>query len=72
MLWGATGFKVSAVSHGNWLTHGSQVGAEQATTCVRAALDAGITAFDTADVGQIVFSPIAQGVLAGKYLPSPR
>jgi aryl-alcohol dehydrogenase-like predicted oxidoreductase len=47
---GGSGFKVSAVSYGNWLTHGSQVGAEQATACVRAALDAGITTFDTADV----------------------
>ncbi|HJE50489.1 MAG TPA: aldo/keto reductase, partial [Tessaracoccus flavescens] len=36
--------------YGNWLTHGSQVEAETATACVHAALDAGITSFDTADV----------------------
>jgi aryl-alcohol dehydrogenase-like predicted oxidoreductase len=47
---GGSGLNVSAVSYGNWLTHGSQIDAEQATTCVRAALDAGITTFDTADV----------------------
>src|SRR5581483_1217163 len=35
---------------GNWLTHGSQVEEEAALACVRAALDAGITTFDTADV----------------------
>jgi aryl-alcohol dehydrogenase-like predicted oxidoreductase len=47
---GRSGFKVSAVSYGNWVTHGSQVEAEQATACVRTALEAGITTFDTADV----------------------
>jgi aryl-alcohol dehydrogenase-like predicted oxidoreductase len=47
---GRSGFKVSAVSYGNWVTHGSQVEADQATACVRAALEAGITTFDTADV----------------------
>lgn len=46
---GHSGLKVSAISYGNWVTHGSQVEAEQATACVRAALDAGITTFDTAD-----------------------
>jgi aryl-alcohol dehydrogenase-like predicted oxidoreductase len=47
---GRSGLKVSEISYGNWLTHGSQVEAEQATACVHAALDAGITTFDTADV----------------------
>src|SRR3954451_22761910 len=47
---GNSGFKVSEISYGNWVTHGSQVEADQATACVRAALDAGITTFDTADV----------------------
>ena len=47
---GRSGLKVSAVSYGNWITHGSQLEAERATACVRAALDAGITTFDTADV----------------------
>jgi voltage-dependent potassium channel beta subunit len=47
---GNTGFKVSAISYGNWLTHGSQVEADQAIKTVHAAYDHGITTFDTADV----------------------
>jgi aryl-alcohol dehydrogenase-like predicted oxidoreductase len=47
---GRSGLSVSEISYGNWLTHGSQVEEEQATACVHAALDAGITTFDTADV----------------------
>ncbi|MDQ7991775.1 MAG: aldo/keto reductase family protein, partial [Propionicimonas sp.] len=47
---GNSGLKVSEITYGNWLTHGSQVENEVATQCVRAALDAGITSFDTADV----------------------
>jgi len=41
---------VSEIAYGNWLTHGSQVEEDTAAACVRAALDAGITTFDTADV----------------------
>jgi len=47
---GRSGLKISEITYGNWLTHGSQVENDQATACVRAALDAGITTFDTADV----------------------
>ncbi|MDQ1626712.1 MAG: hypothetical protein QOI54_456 [Actinomycetota bacterium] len=47
---GRSGLVVSEISYGNWLTHGSQVEEEQATQCVRAALESGITTFDTADV----------------------
>ncbi|MER7277486.1 aldo/keto reductase family protein [Dactylosporangium sp. NPDC000244] len=47
---GRSGLLVSEISYGNWITHGSQVEAEQATACVHAALDLGITTFDTADV----------------------
>ena len=47
---GHSGFKISEVTYGNWLTHGSQVENDIATQCVHAALDAGITTFDTADV----------------------
>jgi aryl-alcohol dehydrogenase-like predicted oxidoreductase len=38
------------MAYGNWLTHASQIAEEAARACVRAALDAGITTFDTADV----------------------
>jgi aryl-alcohol dehydrogenase-like predicted oxidoreductase len=47
---GRSGLKVSAISYGNWLTHGSQVEEDAALACVRQALDEGITTFDTADV----------------------
>jgi aryl-alcohol dehydrogenase-like predicted oxidoreductase len=47
---GRSGLRVSEISYGNWLTHGSQVEAEQATACVHEALEVGITTFDTADV----------------------
>jgi aryl-alcohol dehydrogenase-like predicted oxidoreductase len=47
---GRSGLSVSEISYGNWITHGSQVEEEQAHACVKAALDAGITTFDTADV----------------------
>ncbi|MEN2736535.1 aldo/keto reductase family protein [Microbacterium sp. X-17] len=47
---GNSGFKISEITYGNWLTHGSQIENETAAACVRAALDAGITTFDTADV----------------------
>jgi aryl-alcohol dehydrogenase-like predicted oxidoreductase len=46
---GNSGLKISEITYGNWLTHGSQVENDTAMQCVRAALDAGITTFDTAD-----------------------
>jgi aryl-alcohol dehydrogenase-like predicted oxidoreductase len=49
-LLGRSGFKVSSLTYGNWVTHGSQIEDEAATACVRAALECGITSFDTADV----------------------
>jgi aryl-alcohol dehydrogenase-like predicted oxidoreductase len=47
---GRSGLMVSEIAYGNWVTHGSQVAEEAALACVRAALDEGITTFDTADV----------------------
>ena len=47
---GNSGFKISAISYGNWITHGSQVEEDAANACVKRALDRGITTFDTADV----------------------
>ncbi|MFF3868493.1 aldo/keto reductase family protein [Micromonospora sp. NPDC001898] len=47
---GRSGLLVSEISYGNWITHGSQVEEDAATACVRAALETGITTFDTADV----------------------
>jgi aryl-alcohol dehydrogenase-like predicted oxidoreductase len=47
---GRSGLKVSEIAYGNWVTHGSQVEENAALACVAAALDEGITTFDTADV----------------------
>jgi voltage-dependent potassium channel beta subunit len=47
---GRSGLKVSELAYGNWVTHGSQVEEDAAIACVSAALDEGITTFDTADV----------------------
>ncbi|MCJ0701323.1 aldo/keto reductase family protein [Frigoribacterium faeni] len=46
---GNSGLKISEITYGNWLTHASQVENDVAAQCVRAALDAGISTFDTAD-----------------------
>jgi aryl-alcohol dehydrogenase-like predicted oxidoreductase len=50
---GRSGMMVSAISYGNWVTHGGQIDEDVAITCVSTALDAGITTFDTADVYRI-------------------
>jgi len=47
---GKSGLKVSELTYGNWITHGSQVEEDAARSSVAAALDEGITSFDTADV----------------------
>jgi len=46
---GNSGLKVSEITYGNWVTHASQVANDAAIATVHAALDAGITTFDTAD-----------------------
>ena len=65
---GNSGLKISEITYGNWLTHGSQVENEVATKCVHAALDAGITSFDTADV---YANTVAESVL-GEALKGQR
>ena len=47
---GRSGLKISTLTYGNWITHGSQVDDTTAHATIHAALDAGITTFDTADV----------------------
>lgn len=47
---GSSGLRISEIILGNWITHGSQIDDAAAIACVQAALDAGITTFDTADV----------------------
>ena len=66
---GGSGLKVSAVSYGNWLTHGSQIDVAQAKACVQAALAAGITTFDTADV---YANGAAEAILGEALADEPR
>ncbi len=65
---GASGLRVSAISYGNWLTHGSQVEEDAALACVRQALEEGITTFDTADV----YANTAAETVLGKALAGER
>ncbi len=65
---GRSGLKISEITYGNWLTHGSQVENDVATRCVRAALDAGISTFDTADV----YANGAAEVVLGEALKGER
>ena len=64
---GNSGLQISEIAYGNWLTHGSQVENDAATACVHAALDAGITTFDTADVyANTVAEQVLGDALAGQ------
>jgi len=47
---GDSDLSVSAIALGSWLTYSGGVGREQTAACTRAAFDAGITFFDTANV----------------------
>ena len=65
---GRSGLNISEIAYGNWLTHGGQVEEDAAHACVRAALDVGITTFDTADV---YAATLAESVL-GRALAGQR
>lgn len=65
---GNSGLKVSEITYGNWITHGSQVDDAAAIATVHAALDAGITTFDTADT----YANTAAEVVLGKALAGQR
>ena len=75
---GRSGLKISEIAYGNWITHGGQVAEDAANACVRAALDAGITTFDTADVyagtrAEAVLGRALTGERrAGRWLPRAR
>ncbi|MFV0287420.1 MAG: aldo/keto reductase family protein [Demequina sp.] len=65
---GNSGLKITELVYGNWLTHGSQVENDQAAACVKAALDVGITSFDTADV----YANTAAETVLGEILAGER
>jgi len=47
---GSSGLKVSALSIGTWVTLGDQIGEEAGAACLKAAYEAGVNFFDTAEV----------------------
>jgi aryl-alcohol dehydrogenase-like predicted oxidoreductase len=61
---GNSGFKVSEITFGNWVTHASQVENDAAIATVHKALDLGITSFDTADT----YANTAAEVVLGEAL----
>lgn len=61
---GNSGFKVSEITYGNWVTHASQVENDAAIATVHKALDLGITSFDTADA----YANTAAEVVLGEAL----
>jgi aryl-alcohol dehydrogenase-like predicted oxidoreductase len=65
---GRSGLKVSEISYGNWITHGSQVEEDAAVACVHRALELGITTFDTADV----YAGTRAEVVMGKALANQK
>jgi len=65
---GNSGFKVSELVYGNWLTHATQIENERAVATVHAALEGGITSFDTADV----YANQAAEVVLGEALKGQR
>ena len=65
---GNSGFKVSELIYGNWLTHATQIENDAAYATVHAALEGGITTFDTADV----YANQAAEVVLGEALKGQR
>jgi aryl-alcohol dehydrogenase-like predicted oxidoreductase len=65
---GNSGLKISEIIYGNWLTHGSQVENDAAKATIQAALDAGISSFDTADA----YANTAAEVVLGDALKGER
>ncbi|MFU8946809.1 aldo/keto reductase family protein [Mycetocola zhadangensis] len=65
---GNSGLKISEITYGNWLTHGSQVENDTAKQCVAAAIDSGITTFDTADA----YANTAAETVLGEALANER
>jgi len=64
---GSSDLDVSVIALGSWLTYSGGVGREQTEACTRAAFDAGITFFDTANVYGRGAAESAWGEILGAY-----
>jgi aryl-alcohol dehydrogenase-like predicted oxidoreductase len=64
---GDSGLEVTTVALGSWLTYSGGIGREQTEACTRAAFEAGITLFDTANVYGNGASERAWGEILSDY-----
>src|SRR4051794_36360648 len=64
---GETALQVSEVSIGSWLTYSGGIATDQARACTKAAFDAGINYFDTANVYGFGAAERALGELLSPY-----
>ena len=64
---GSSDLEVTEISLGSWLTYSGGVGREQAEACTRAAYEAGINFFDTANVYGTGASEEAWGEILSSY-----
>src|SRR3954471_14156701 len=64
---GDSGGRVSTVGVGWWLTYSGGIGREQTEACTRAAFEAGITLFDTANVYGTGAAESAWGEILSDY-----
>src|SRR3954466_1149736 len=70
---GDSELEVSEISLGSWLTYSGGVAREQTEACTRAAFDAGINFFDTANVygtgaAEQAWGEILAGYARGSYV----
>src|SRR3954451_7211473 len=64
---GDSTLEVSTVALGSWLTYSGGIGREQTVACTRAAFEAGITLFDTANVYGTGAAETAWGEILSDY-----
>src|SRR3954451_18213149 len=64
---GDSDLQVTTVALGSWLTYSGGIGREQTEACTRAAFDAGLTLFDTANVYGTGAAETAWGEILSSY-----
>jgi voltage-dependent potassium channel beta subunit len=64
---GSSGLKVSALSIGTWVTLGDQIGEEAGAACLKAAYEAGVNFFDTAEVYAAGQAETMMGAILGNF-----
>src|SRR5947208_7097273 len=67
---GNSGIEVSEISLGSWLTYGAGIEREHTEACTRAAFDAGINLFDTANVYGVGAAESAWGEILKDFVRS--